>query len=346
MRKNPIHNPFIAVFCLLFALTGCREKGVDRSYWQSYKAHFITAEGRVVDTENNGISHSEGQGYGMLLAVESDDKKTFRQLWQWTRTNLQVRQDYLFAWKYVPDRGVPDNNNASDGDILIAWALQLAGDRWDDETYHRQSRKILVDIRNKLVRIWEDKTILLPGVYGFAREGRFTVNLSYWVFPAFADFKRLDPSPVWDALSEDGLKLQAAARYGRWQLPPDWLELHDGMRISPQRRPLFSYDAIRIPLYMLWNKMMSVQAAEGYLSYARRAKEEKGYLPAWVNLLNNDLADYDAPRGIKAVYRLQQAFIDRAPYQMQGPLRSDDDYYSSTLSLLTLIAAKKIRVTP
>jgi endo-1,4-beta-D-glucanase Y len=341
MRKKLSHKSVIALFCLLAALTGCRETGADKSSWQSYKTHFITAAGRVVDTKNSGISHSEGQGYGMLLAVENGDKKTFRQLWQWTRNNLQVRQDYLFAWKYVPDRGVEDNNNASDGDILIAWALQQAGDRWGDETYLRQSRKILVDIRNKLLRTWDGKTILLPGAYGFVREGRFTVNLSYWIFPAFADFKRLDPSPVWDALSQDGLWLQAAARYGRWQLPPDWLELHAGMHISPQRRPLFGYDAIRIPLYMLWSRTLSIAAAEGYLSYARQTREEKGYLPAWVNLRNNELADYSAPAGIEAVFRLQQAFIDRVPYRLPGPPGPDDDYYSSTLSLLTLMVAKE-----
>ena len=41
----------------------------DPEAWRAYKAHFVTEAGRVVDTANKGISHSEGQGYGMLLAV-------------------------------------------------------------------------------------------------------------------------------------------------------------------------------------------------------------------------------------------------------------------------------------
>src|SRR5436309_1896309 len=41
--------------------------------WRSYKARFVTDQGRVVDTANGRISHSESQGYGMLLAVAAGD---------------------------------------------------------------------------------------------------------------------------------------------------------------------------------------------------------------------------------------------------------------------------------
>jgi len=40
-----------------------------------------------------GISHSEGQGYGMLLAVAADDRPTFDLLWGWTRAQLMLRND-------------------------------------------------------------------------------------------------------------------------------------------------------------------------------------------------------------------------------------------------------------
>lgn len=58
------------------------------AFWQSYKARFVTAQGRVVDTGNGNISHSEGQGYGMLLAVAANDRETFNDL------GLDARQPY------------------------------------------------------------------------------------------------------------------------------------------------------------------------------------------------------------------------------------------------------------
>lgn len=94
--------------------------------WQGYKQRFVTSAGRVVDTANGQISHSEGQGYGMLLAVAANDRPTFERLWGWTRANLMVRDDQLIAWRWTPGQRPPitDMNNATDGDILIAWALR------------------------------------------------------------------------------------------------------------------------------------------------------------------------------------------------------------------------------
>jgi endoglucanase len=45
----------------------------------------------VVDTANNGISHSEGQGYAMLMAEWANERETFGRLLNWTRSNLSRR---------------------------------------------------------------------------------------------------------------------------------------------------------------------------------------------------------------------------------------------------------------
>ncbi len=105
--------------------------------WQAYKQRFITSTGRVIDTANGQISHSEGQGYGMLLAVAANDRGTFDRLWNWTRANLMVRDDQLIAWRWTPGQRPPitDMNNATDGDILIAWALAEAAELWGDVSY-------------------------------------------------------------------------------------------------------------------------------------------------------------------------------------------------------------------
>jgi endoglucanase len=64
----------------------------------------------------------------MLLAVMNNDPATFEQVWRWTRNTLLRPSLWLFAWRYDPiEKRVTDENNASDGDTLIAWALLLAG---------------------------------------------------------------------------------------------------------------------------------------------------------------------------------------------------------------------------
>ncbi|MFD2783222.1 glycosyl hydrolase family 8 [Novosphingobium pokkalii] len=68
----------------------------------------------------------------MVLALEAEDRATFELIADWTNDNLLRSDVALHAWKYdpsSPDR-VPDRNNATDGDILIAWALERAGRQW------------------------------------------------------------------------------------------------------------------------------------------------------------------------------------------------------------------------
>lgn len=90
---------------------------------ESYKARFFKPEGRIVDTGNGGVSHTEGQGFAMLMAVANDDKATFDKLWQWTNRELKNKENGLFYWRYNPAESNPvaDKNNAADGDVLIAW---------------------------------------------------------------------------------------------------------------------------------------------------------------------------------------------------------------------------------
>src|SRR4051812_32573749 len=90
--------------------------------WPIFKSRFVLPSGRVVDTGNEGVSHSEGQGYGMLFAEANNDRACFEQLWRWTKRNLQVRPDRLLSWRWRPvgTSGVADDpNNASDGDLLV-----------------------------------------------------------------------------------------------------------------------------------------------------------------------------------------------------------------------------------
>ena len=84
--KIPALRSLFAVACAMLIMTGSVAAqpivgdvalhGMlpQKDAWRAYKARFVTAQGRVVDTANGLVSHSEGQGYGMLLAVAADDR--------------------------------------------------------------------------------------------------------------------------------------------------------------------------------------------------------------------------------------------------------------------------------
>ena len=319
---------------------GCQLDGtetVDQD-WTTFKSRFIAAEGRVIDTGNGGISHSEGQGYGMLLAVEHRDRETFQNLWQWTRANLQVRNDKLFIWRKRPGGEFKDEdaNNASDGDMLIAWALLKADDQWQQADYRDAATAILTDIKHKLITSWHGLTVLLPGEQGFVKENVTTVNLSYWIFPALKAFAVSDPDPIWLQLSDSGLTLLQQARYGHRQLPPDWLKLKSDNTMEAANSKRFGYDAVRIPLYLALGGM----EAQTLTKFADYWAYYQGYTPAWIDLNENVIDGDGASVGMEAVKQLTLWRNGRSDDMTLKPLAADQDYYSSILLMLSKLGAK------
>lgn len=154
--------------------------------WESYKARFFKPEGRIVDTGNGGVSHTEGQGFAMLMAVANDDKATFDKLWQWTNRELKNKENGLFYWRYNPAESNPvaDKNNAADGDVLIAWALLKADARWHEKRYGAASDAITKALVAHSVIRYAGYRVMLPGVQGFKLDGEVVLNPSYFVFPA------------------------------------------------------------------------------------------------------------------------------------------------------------------
>ena len=186
----------IIVISALLGSAGCASP-VNNERWLQYQKQFISNDGRVIDNGNANISHSEGQGYGMLLAVAANDRATFDKLWQWTQKNLAKRSDDLFAWRWIPNASpnVSDKNNASDGDILIAWALGRASDQFDEPEYAKAAQKIASAVRRQLIRDTDFGKQLLPGSQGFESPESIVINPSYLLLPAFQELRRWDSSP-------------------------------------------------------------------------------------------------------------------------------------------------------
>ncbi len=291
--------------------------------WRSFRTQFLR-DGRIVDNGNGGISHSEGQGYAMILAAKAGDRAGFDAVWRWTEDTLARNDVALFSWRYDPRIANPvaDRNNATDGDLLIGLGLGLAADRWRDARYADRSRAIGDAVATRLVRTVGERQLLLPGLEGFVTDAQTTVNPAYYVWPAIDRYAR--SSPVWKRIAADGTALIAAARFGPRQLPTDWFDVSPAGVLSPAagRPPRFGFDAVRVPLY-------AAVAGRNALADPARAwwsSQPPQAIPAWVDVLTGEQAPYALSPGGMAVAN-----------RILGRPRStvlDKDYYSAVLQCL------------
>jgi endo-1,4-beta-D-glucanase Y len=310
--------------------------------WSLYKSRFIDADGRLFDDSADNVSHSEGQGYALVLAAFNDDRATFARVWSWTLANLEIRGDHLAAWRWRPEDHphALDTNNATDGDLLIAWGLAEAGRRWGLPEYGSQARQIALALGRKVFFASRFGPALRPGVAGFgvddAPDGPL-VNLSYWVFPAIDALAELAPEVDWPGVRRSGLALFDAARFGPAHLPADWLSLRDGVAPAKDRPALFGYELVRAPLYLAWGTSEAKP---------RLAALTQSWLEASAGALS--LIDVDtgkptqsfADEGYLAVAALARCAAEGTKFPEQLRHIEAKRYYPTTLHMLSLTAIR------
>ncbi|MEJ1976112.1 MAG: glycosyl hydrolase family 8 [Acetobacteraceae bacterium] len=312
-----------------------------RKDWIAFLRRYLGADGRIIDTANGGVSHTEGQGYGMLLATYFNDRPDFELMRSWTETTLRHGSDHLHAWLFKPydAQQVADDNNATDGDIYIAWALLRAGRQWHDVRYTEAGKAIARDILNTCVVDFHGIKLLLPGAKGFDRDGGYVVNLSYYAFDALRALSRAVPDPAWAKLETDGLTLMGAARFGSWRLPPDWLLVTNdgGVRPADGWPNRFSWDAVRIPMHLAWVGLSAPPLTSAVNFWT--SPTFPLHPPAWVELKTGIAAPYAGNAGIKAIERLAAARLAPAPAAAPPTVAEAPDYYAAALVLLSSVAA-------
>ena len=221
--------------------------------WDYYKNTFISKDGRVIDSQKDSVTTSEGQSYAMLRALIMNDYPVFSTTYKWTKENILHKDDNLFAWLWgkKDDKTweILDQNSASDSDIDIAFALILAADQWKNKTFLSDAKKILNDI-------WDKETIEINGLRILTSgkkqtlEENIPVNPSYFATYAFRVFNKYDKTHDWNKLVDSSYILanQVIDKTGSG-LPPDWFYVNSktGAITFDQNGTMsdFSYDAVR-----------------------------------------------------------------------------------------------------
>ncbi len=323
-----------ALVCQPACATGVR---IDAAAWSAYKSKFLDVSGRIVDNANGNISHSEGQGYGMWLAYLANDPADFEQIWYFTRTELLLRDDGLAVWKWDPSTKphVTDANNASDGDMLIAYALALAGSAWHNQAYLEAAAKIANALLAHAVVRSAGHTVLLPAVDGFNAPGRRdgpVINPSYWIYEAIPVMALLSPSDKWQALSRDGLSLLKSMQFGPRKLPADWVSLRRQPAPAEGFEAEFGYNAVRIPLYLTRAGVSDKELLERLKS----GMTSGDGTPATIDLNTGQPKHLLSDPGYRIVNDVVACVVDGTKLPASARQFAPSLYYPSTLQLLGL----------
>jgi len=150
---------------------------------QEERFYFSLGEdaGYMLDTGNLDV-RTEGMSYGMMMAVQMNQKDIFDRLWRFSKRYMWLENGPntgYFAWSVWPDGTRNSDGPAPDGEEYYAMALFFASAKWGDGqppmNYSEQARDILRHAlhQHQLVTggqpMWDPKTKLI----------RFVPNLAF-----------------------------------------------------------------------------------------------------------------------------------------------------------------------
>jgi endoglucanase len=209
-------------------------------------------------------------------------------------------------------------------------------------SYKAAGRRIAVEVGRKLV-LFKTRlgAILLPAVSGFHSDDRPdgpVVNLSYYIFPAFARLDLVAPEIDWAGLTQTGLDLLDLTRTTPSSLPPDWMSLKDwSARPADGFPPQFSYNAVRVPLYLAW---AGLGQREHYAPFMALVLRTRGNLAIVDVATGKDVGNF-GETGIGAIGALTACVWNgaKSPPEMTMS-HAGENYYPATLHMLALLATQ------
>ncbi len=196
-------------------------------------------KGLLPYTERDGSTkyRSEDLGYGLKLAVETNDQALFKQLHDGIQA-LRITEgpaQGLFRAS-LDSNGNPivaEGTSWADGDQDIALALLEAGLKWGDQVALAEGKAVAEAFINSshITKVGENLGItatLAQDQRNLTGDRIRTVNLSMYNFKLYELMQQLNPTdPRWQNLYESGFNLTQAS-LAKFKLPPDHFYAIDG----------------------------------------------------------------------------------------------------------------------
>lgn len=150
----------LSIFCLtLFLARGRTKIEMRNRIYSQWSQQFLVTKGdqsyvRTTNDSEETTVLSEAQSYGMLITVLAAQKgqatqADFDSLYRYYQ-NHRIEGTQLMSWKQVikNDSETVEKQNATDGDLYIAYSLIEAAKQWPEKAqeYEDQAQSILIDI--------------------------------------------------------------------------------------------------------------------------------------------------------------------------------------------------------
>lgn len=259
--------------------------------WTYYKANYIMSNGlvnhmRLVNNVVTGTNEavSEGQGYGMILAVLNNDQTTFNTIFEAANKFMwddNHKSYFIWAW---PSGG---SGAATDADIDIGLALVFADmlqkrNLWTAYTktpsYNTRAMDIIRSIRKNMT----SSDYLLPGD-NWQSNGINSLNPSYFATAWMKVFNSYQTEVSYTAVIDKCYQVLAArsTQYNKGQAP-DWTTSSGGT--SSQGAPGMGSDAIRTPYRIAMDAMWYNDSRA--ITFCKNAKNT---LTSYTNTTNKKL---------------------------------------------------------
>jgi endoglucanase len=287
--------------------------------WVDYRnTYWDSSSGRTINTQLDGITTSEAQGYTLLRAVWESDRATFDKAWEWTASTLQRDDDNLFMSKWgeledgtlgiIQEAGGSLTHSGADTDI--AFALLMAAARWQEQRYLDEARPIISDIWDKHVVKTNSYYVLSSNDQEALAPKDILINPSYYAPYAYKEFALVDQDNPWLELYESSYVFINQAMEAELtpepsvKLPPDWvlMDKATGELSSPSSDQLVVYyglDAIRVPwklaLDYRWNQNKAAYDTLAKMNYLSTLWMRNASLPAIIDRDGNPISNEEIP---------------------------------------------------
>lgn len=315
------------------------------------------------------IATSEGQGYGLLISVlmhplNPDAKADFDRLFNFCRAHPSLNNPHLMSWQAEANTFLPTRlDSATDGDMDIAYALLLADRQWGSDgqiDYESEALKTIQALAAECVHPSSQHLLLGNWVREDNPEYYHGTRTSDCMPGHLKAFGEVGNKPFWRNVytRERDLLLKVSDTCSpQTGLLPDFIaQINTAPRpaqpgyLEREEDSHFGFNACRLPLRMGLGYLHSgdptllplLQRMTQWIQSSTSGDPTKiaaGYTLDGKPFAQTSSMAFTAPLGVAALCCPEQQPWLNALWDVISTHPLDkDDYYASTLQLLSLLA--------
>ncbi|HEY5406577.1 MAG TPA: glycosyl hydrolase family 8 [Ginsengibacter sp.] len=182
-----------------------------QSFYKKWKARYVHNDAGpgqyyiwVEGTVDNNECVSEGQGYGMIIAIlmagfDSSAQTLYNGLYKYYKLHPSKKSPYLMAWAQTKNFTDVDGTSATDGDMDIAYSLLLANAQWgsNGSINYLKEAQLMIDAIKKFEINHETFSVLLSDAVEPESEDYYDTRSSDFMPAHFKAFAKATKDNFW-----------------------------------------------------------------------------------------------------------------------------------------------------